>query len=85
LVFRRRLGADLASRHLYALFTQGVCEVHGGEVAGPQQQRVDPDPHPEVLGAEYLHLGDPVDPRQHVLDTGGGVVGNVELVESAVW
>ena len=84
LVLGRRLAADLSRGDLDVLFAQSVGEVNGREAAGAQPVGVDPHPHAEVLGAEDLDLGNAVDSRQHVLDAGGRVVGNIKVVKRAV-
>ena len=65
----RRL-ADLPGRHLHVLLAQGADHVAGGQVAGGQLLRVEPDPHAVVLLAEEGHVAHALQPRQLVLDAG---------------
>ena len=78
------MAANLTGGHLDVLLLQRTEKIHGGQAPGSELERVHPDPHAEVLGAHDFDLGDTVHSSQHVLDPGGGVVGDIEFVEGAV-
>ena len=82
-VYSKLRSAELGSSPILPAATWTFCSRRassnfaGGQVAGLEQLRIEPDPHAVVLGAEHHDFADAFDPGQHVLDLGGRVVAQM--------
>ena len=79
-----RLLADGAGGNLHVLLADGADDVAGGQVAGGEFVRVEPDAHRIVARAENPHVARAGNAGQDVLDLQGGVVAQINLVVAAV-
>src|SRR5690606_28685140 len=73
--------AQLPGGHLHVLLADGVGRVAGGQLKAIQFGRVQPDAH-GILRAEQQEVTPPVNPRDRVLQIGGDVVTQVEVIHA---
>src|SRR5262249_46200311 len=76
--------ADLPGGDLVVLLADRLDHVGGGQVAGGQFFRVEPDAHAVVALAEQEDVADPRHAEQLVADLHQGVVAQVQLRVAAV-
>ena len=77
-------GADHAGGGFDILRLDRLDDVVRGKPVFRGPLRINPDPHRVVAGAEQLHLADPVDPGQAILDVENRVVAQIRHVVAVV-
>src|ERR1700677_1667888 len=75
---RRRLGAELACRHLHILLAHGVDHVCGGKTERGESVRVEPETHCLIAGTDHLDIANTRQAGQLVLNMQDHVVAQVQ-------